>query len=88
MEGIVEIKADYPLAAPKMAIPEEPEGLRAHFKRTWATGDPVMLQISDGSLPESLTILISGCGLTASVMLLFSILSFDWTVLAQLDFYS
>ena len=32
LEGIVGIKADHPLAAPKMVIPEEPEGLHTHSR--------------------------------------------------------
>lgn len=65
LESIVGIKADHPLAVPKMVIPEELKALYAYFKRSWATGDPVMLQIGDGSLPESLAIRISGRGLNS-----------------------
>jgi hypothetical protein len=64
LESIVGIKADHPLAVPKMVI-SEPKGLHTYFKRSWATGDPVMLQIGDGSLPESLAIRISGHGLNS-----------------------
>lgn len=79
LEGIVRIKADHPLAVPKMVIPEEPEGLHAYFKRSWATGDPVMLQIGDGSLPESLAIRISGCSLNnvCNAALLYPIVRLD-----------
>lgn len=48
-----------------MVIPEEPKGLHAYFKRSCATGDPVTLQIGDGSLPEPLAIRISGHGLNS-----------------------
>lgn len=53
LETIAGIKADHLLAVPKIVIPEEPKGLHAHFKRSWATGDPVMLQIiADSEQPH------------------------------------
>ncbi|OCL07939.1 hypothetical protein AOQ84DRAFT_294130 [Glonium stellatum] len=79
LEGVIGIKADHPLAVPRMEIPEKPEGLQAHFKRSWVTGDPVMLQTSDGSLPQSLAIRISGRGLNSicNAALLYPIVRLD-----------
>lgn len=77
LESIVGIKADHPLAVPKIVIPEEPKGLHAYFKRSWAT---VMLQIGDGSLPESLAIRISGHSLNSvcNAALLFRSVGRSW----------
>ncbi|KAI4866292.1 hypothetical protein F4820DRAFT_259382 [Hypoxylon rubiginosum] len=54
LEGCLGVPKDHPIAPPKLQLEGSSQGLSASFRKALQSQNPLLLQIRDGSLPESL----------------------------------